>query len=69
MDARQYVVTQTRAVTVNVIPDEDETYEQAALRVGAEAFQNPGDFQEGMNEGMVTMPAIVNTSITRSPRD
>lgn len=63
---RIYVVQQTREVKVRVTAEGNESYEEAALRVAATAFENPGDFREGMNDGMIAgMPSIVETKITR----
>lgn len=62
---RHYRVRETREVVVQVHPDSDLTYEQSALKIATEGFQNPGQFEEGMGEGMISMPAIVETEITR----
>jgi hypothetical protein len=62
-DIRSYIVSQTRKVTVTVVPREGESYEQAALRVAHAAFQNPGEPEQGMQAGVSGMPEIVTTTI------
>lgn len=62
---RSYAVSQTRRVLVTVSPEKDESYEQAALRLAHAAFENPGDPEEGMTEGVHGIPEIVSTHIHR----
>jgi hypothetical protein len=63
---RYFVVCQTRKVKVSVVPTPSESYEQAALRVAHEAFENPGQPGEGMQPGVHGMPEIVTTTIQKS---
>lgn len=62
---RRYTVSQTRKVDVWVVPEEDESYEQAALRVAHKAFENPGEPEQGMMVGVDGMPMITTMTIHR----
>lgn len=63
--ARYYTVTQVRKVRVRVVPDDNESYAAAALRISESAFENPGDPEQGMGPGVTGMPAITSTIVER----
>jgi hypothetical protein len=52
-------------VRVRVVPDDNESYAAAALRISESAFENPGDPEQGMGPGVTGMPAITSTIVER----
>ena len=62
---RNFIVRQIREVEVSVVPEANESYAAAALRVAESAFENPGEPDQGMNIGVHGMPAIITTEVTR----
>lgn len=58
-EIRQYLVTQTREVKVTA---ENEV---KALHAATVAFENPGQPDEGMSQGVHGMPKITNAHVER----